>query len=105
MGIAYESNTNLAFDTQLFRDKGKEYKDVADELRDMAEKLDKLLTDLKDTGWTTPAGSAFHDLVNTNWADNIEKYASLLETLQTILEQSANEYDGLVTNYIQNTKV
>ena len=87
------------------RKQGGEYKKIADELRTMATDLDNCIAELKDSGWTTPAGSAFHDMVTTNWKDNIEKYASMLDTLQEILDNAATQYDGLVTNHIELTKL
>lgn len=105
MSLAYEGNTDLAFDTTIFREYGNRYGEIAKELRSMAQKLDDYLQELEDSGWTTPAGSAFHKMVQTNWEENIDKYADLLETLNDILNQSADAYDALVVNYIENTKI
>ena len=105
MALAYESNTDLAFDTQILRDKGLEYKKIADDLRGLAQKLDNCLTELKNDGWTTPAGSAFQKMDSVNWEKNIEKYASLLDTLKSILDKAANEYDTLVSNNIELTRL
>lgn len=105
MAIAYERNTDLAFNTEVFKKAAQNYKDIASELRSMANKLDKLLTELKKSGWTTPAGTAFHAMVNTNWENNIKKYASLLDTLNSILIKAAGEYDTLMTDYVRTTKV
>ena len=105
MAIAHESNTSLAFDTTTFREYGTRYANIATELRNMAKELNGCLADLESSGWTTPAGSAFRKMTETNWEDNIEKYADLLDTLKNILHAAAKEYDGLVTNYIENTKL
>lgn len=105
MAIAYEGNTDLAFDTGVLRRAAHEYKKIATDLRNMSDKLDSLLSQLKDNGWTTPAGSAFYEMTNTNWKKNIEKYASLLDTLNDILEKASSEYEGLVTDYIRTTKI
>lgn len=105
MAIAYESNTDLAFDTSVLRNAGTQYKKVASELKTLASDLDSLLASLEKSGWTTPAGSAFHEMTNTNWEKNIEKYAALLETLNTILCKAATEYDDLMTDYVRRTKV
>ena len=43
MAIAYEKNTNLAFDTLVLKKAARQYKQVANDLRDMASKLDTLL--------------------------------------------------------------
>lgn len=105
MAIAYEGNTNLAFDTGVLRIAGAQYKDIALQLRTMSQDLDHLIANLKDKGWTTPAGTAFYDMTNTNWKQNIEKYAGLLETLNDILIKSADEYENLVRSYLRTTQV
>lgn len=107
MAIAYEKNTDLAFDTLILKKAAGQYKQVATDLRTMASKLDALLLQLKDkeTGWSTPAGTAFHTMTETNWGKNIEKYASLLDTLNDILIKAAEEYDELVIDHIHKTKV
>ncbi len=105
MSLAYESNTSLAFDTSVLENAGNKYRNIADDLRNMAEELDEALAVLEQSGWTTPAGTAFHEMTNTNWGKNIEKYASLLDTLDSILKQAVNEYDSLMTDYVRGTKV
>lgn len=103
MALENEGNTDLAFDTTALSTYGDRYGDIANELRVMAQKLDKCLLELEQSGWTTPAGSAFHQMVQTSWEENIEKYADLLDTLKVILKQASKEYDSLVTNYIEQT--
>lgn len=105
MGIAYEGNTDLAFDTNILKKAAGEYKNVAKGMREMSLKLDSLLVDLKNDGWTTPAGTAFYEMTRTNWEKNIEKYAALLDTLNNILIRAASEYDNLMTDYVRTTKV
>lgn len=105
MALAHEGNTDLAFDTTVLRDYGNRYAEIAKSLISMASKLDDCLQELEDSGWTTPAGTAFHKMAQTNWEDNIEKYADLLDTLKDILDQASKKYDSLVTNHIQKTKI
>lgn len=105
MALSYEGNTSLAFDTSVLREYGNRYGNIATELRDMAGKLDNCLSDLEQSGWTTPAGTAFHEMVNTNWKENIEKYAALLETLNSCLVSAAAEYDTLVSDHIEQTQL
>ncbi len=105
MALAHEGNTDLAFDTTVLRDYGNRYAEIAKSLRSMASKLDDCLQELEDSGWTTPAGTAFHKMAQTNWEDNIEKYADLLDTLKDILDQASKKYDNLVTNHIEKTKI
>jgi len=105
MALAYETNTSLAFDTDVLRQYGERYETVASKLRTLSNELDACLTELKDNGWTTPAGTAFQKMVDTNWEKNIEKYASLLEMLNQILKSASDQYDSLVQNYIEKTKL
>ena len=105
MALAHEGNTDLAFDTTTLRDYGNRYGQIAEDLRNMSSCLDDCLAQLKESGWTTPAGTAFHKMAATNWEENIEKYADLLDTLNDILQQTAKDYDNLVTNHIENTKI
>lgn len=105
MAIAYENKTDLGFDTEVLRKAAGEYEAVAIDLRNMATRLDEMLNTLKQEGWTTPAGSAFHQMTETNWEQNIEKYAALLETLKQILSEAATEYDELMADYVRTTKV
>lgn len=105
MALAYEGNTDLAFDTTVLREYGNRYAQIAKDLRSMAQRLDDCLQALEDSGWTTPAGTAFHKMAQTNWEENIEKYAGLLDTLNVILDQASKKYDNLVTNHIEKTKL
>jgi len=105
MALAHEGNTDLAFDTTVLRDYGNRYAEIAKDLRNMSQRLDDCLQALEDSGWTTPAGTAFHKMVQTSWEENIEKYADLLDTLKDILDQASKKYDALVTNHIEKTKI
>lgn len=105
MALADEGNTNLAFDTTALREYGNQYGKIATELRDMSSKLDTCLAELKSSGWTTPAGTAFHKMTQTNWNENIEKYAALLDTLKDILQSAAGSYESLVTDNIEKTQL
>lgn len=105
MTIAYERNTSLAVDTNVLSKCGDEYLDIANQLIDMATELDNCLLDLKENGWTTEAGSAFQKMTETNWKQNIEKYADLLITLDGILKSATTKYEDLITNHIEQTKL
>lgn len=104
-GIAYEGNMDLGFNTDELRKNGKRYGEIANELRSMATKLDNCILALKDDGWTTPAGTAFYDMTEVNWKENIDKYAALLDTLSEAIDYAASQYDDLVVNHIERTKL
>ena len=105
MPLSYDSNADLAFDTDVFRKCGEEYAIIANRLNTMAENLDKAILELKDSGWTTPAGSAFYALTETNWKNNIKQYADLLINLNEILQDAAKKYDDLVKGCIEKINI
>lgn len=105
MSLDTHSNTDLAYDTDVFRQATQTYCDVAIDLRQKVSDMQKCLDTLTDSGWTTPAGIAFLNMVDDNWSQNIEKYADLLDTLQQILIEASQKYDELTTNYIEKTKL
>ena len=105
MALAYDKNTSLAFDTTKLRENGKKYKQISEDLEKMADNLDSCLEDLKENGWSTPAGTAFHAMTQTNWKENIEKYSVLLEKLSEILAYACDKYDDLVENEVEQTKL
>lgn len=105
MELAYEGNTNLAFNTLVMRNCATRYSQVADNLDGLSTELSTCLTDLKNTGWTTPAGTAFSEMVNEDWCKCLGKYTGMLRTLTNILNESATIYDELVTGDISVVKL
>lgn len=103
MALAYEANTDLAYDTDALRACGKEYVSIATDLREMAKQLNELLRELSESGWTTEAGKNFQKMAENNWEQNIALYASLLETFDQMLRESADKYDALTREHIEKT--
>ena len=71
-------------------------------------KLKTLLQNLKERPDAPKYGTlnlTVAPLAETNWEDNIDKYADLLDTLKDILDAAAREYDGLVSNHIEKTQL
>lgn len=99
--LAYEGNTDLAFDTAVFMECGRRYGQAAGKLRRLASGLDDCLTELAESGWTTGAGKEFQEMTRVNWKENIEKYAKLLETLEDIMIDAAGRYEELAEEYIE----
>lgn len=98
MGLAYERGVDLAFDTDAFRDAAENFKDVSDELEGLNNDLNKLLTELSTSGWTTQAGRAFQKMVEQDWSTALTRYCDLLKTLSDILNHAATDYETLVDN-------
>lgn len=105
MALAYEQNTDLAFNTEVLKQAANRYDELAKDIREITSELDNLILDLRDKGWTTSAGKIFYEMTKTNWSQNMEKYAALLETMGNILKESADKYDELMNDYVRKTKV
>lgn len=44
-------------------------------------------------------------MTNVNWKNNIEKYAALLCTLESILNEAAGQYEDLMANHVRETQL
>lgn len=105
MSLDTNKNTDLAYDTEVFREAAMKYHEVAEQLRKKIIDMQKCLDTLTDSGWTTPAGITFLSMVDNNWSKNINKYADLLDTLDQILLDASTKYEELTANYIEKTKL
>lgn len=105
MSLQDERNTDLAFDTYELKQSARKYGEIANSLRAMAKDLNAALNLLNLSGWTTPAGTAFNKMSQTNWEDNINKYANLLDTLKNILDEASRQYETLVKDHVDNIKL
>ena len=105
MALAYETNTDLAFDTEVLIQAGKDYAKVAEDLNALASDLDETLELLAQEGWSTPAGTAFYKMTQNGWQENIGKYVDLLNTLNEILTDAANQYNELMESYVRVTSL
>ena len=56
----------------------------------LIENLDSLQND-----WNTPAGKKFLSEVDTDWADEIDKYIKALKTLSNLLKSAKKSYTAL----------
>lgn len=102
--IAYE-NCDLAFDTTVMSECAKEYENIAEDLKALADKLQTSLNQMTGSGWTTKGGKAFEKMVDADWNTNIQKYTDLLETLKSILEEAVREYEDLVSQQLEKVKI
>ncbi|MBO5238623.1 MAG: WXG100 family type VII secretion target [Lachnospiraceae bacterium] len=96
MNTAYQGNNDLCFDTGVFET-------VAANLRNDATELQTILTDLTDAvetlkdDWKSKASDTFFELVSDEWANDLSRYADLVDTLAEILEFAATTYGDLET--------
>lgn len=105
MALSYISGTDLAFDTDVFRSKASEFSDLSDSITSSANSLDKILTTLKESGWTTKAGELYYNLFETSWKEEMIKYADYMEELDGILCEVSGMYENLVDNNISKISI
>lgn len=96
----YKKGTSLAFDTDVLRNSAKKLVEEAEQMRKSALELDRLLTELSETGWTTKSGKLFQEMAENKWENNVKQYADLLDMLSDCLESASDQYDSLQMNTI-----
>lgn len=98
--IAYEGNNDLCFDTEVFASAAKTYREKAEHLRNLKTDLVNMIEQLKDVGWKSAAGKAFYGNLQVNWAQDIQRYADLLEMLAECIEGASSTYENLQTEAV-----
>lgn len=93
--IAYEGNNDLSFDTEVFDRAAKVYREKSEQLGMIKNDLLNMIEQLKDGGWKSAAGKAFYGNLHANWADDIQRYADLMETLAECIEEASRAYEDL----------
>ena len=93
--IAYESVNDLCFDTEVFDSAAKVYREKSEHLRTLKTDLVNMIEQLKDAGWKPAAGKAFYGNLEVNWAQDIQRYADLLEMLAECVEEASIAYENL----------
>lgn len=95
--IAYESNNDLCFDTEAFRSAAKVYREKAQTLNDIKSDLIAMIDQLQSVGWKSAAGRAFLNNLQSNWGDDIRRYADLMDMLADCIDQASASFENLRT--------
>jgi WXG100 family type VII secretion target len=84
---------DLKYDTETMRITATNYRTIATTMSSLQKTLKKQIADLKAVYWKSDAGTAFQDMYEDGWADNVDKYVAVLNEMARQLDAAANEYD------------
>ena len=84
---------DLKYDTEAMRTTASNYRNIATKMSELQEKLKSQIDDLKNIHWKSDAGTAFQDMYEDGWANNVNKYMIVLNEMAEQLDAAANEYD------------
>lgn len=85
---------DLKFDIDAFDTAITNYSDIATAMTDIKTEMERAMTDL-EASWQTPAGVAFRDLYDDNWAAHVDQYVTVLNKLVELLRQAKKDYREL----------
>lgn len=85
---------DLKFDIDAFDTAINKYEAIAKALSDIKVNMEEAMTDL-ESGWKTPAGVAFRDMYNDNWAKHVDQYVAVLNKLAELLGKAKKDYQEL----------
>lgn len=85
---------DLKFDIDAFDAAITNYTDIATAMSDIKTEMERAMTDL-EVSWQTPAGVAFRDLYDDNWATHVDQYVTVLNKLVELLRQAKTDYQEL----------
>lgn len=84
---------DLKYDTETMRTVANSYRETAVTMGNLEKKLKKQIADLKDIYWKSDAGTAFQEMYEEGWADNVDDYIAVLNEMARQLDKAANDYD------------
>lgn len=84
---------DLKYDTEIMRTTAKNYRQIAITMSELQKKLKQQIGDLKNIYWKSDAGTAFQNMYEEGWADNVNKYMAVLNEMAEQLDVAADEYD------------
>ncbi|BCN32349.1 WXG100 family type VII secretion target [Anaeromicropila herbilytica] len=95
MSIAYESNNDFSFDTEIFHKASRAFQKDADSLSEIDKNLVQKIKNLKEIGWKSEAGEKFFDKIDSHWSKDIKRYADLMNDLAVIINYASKQFDTI----------
>lgn len=89
--MAWGDPTSLKFNVEKISKMRTKIQETATELMEFKTTLLQEVDNLKKN-WQTPAGKKFTSEVNTDWAKQVEKYVTIIEAVDELLEVAENNY-------------
>lgn len=85
---------DLKFEIDAFDAAITKYTDIASNMSIIKTNMENAMTEL-ETSWQTPAGVAFRDLYDDNWATHVDQYVTVLNKLVELLRKAKTDYQEL----------
>lgn len=87
--------SDLKFDTEAFVKSANEYIDLADKMEKLKTDLQNDIQHLVETEWVSDASRAFMAQYQDTWAENVMEYVTFLRYLKELMITAGNEYSAL----------
>lgn len=84
----------LVFDLEELERFSTKVAEIQSELQDLQTTIRTEMETLK-AGWNTPAGRAFFEKQDFEWAEEVKKYVVILETLHEMIEFARTQYSEI----------
>ena len=84
-------NGELTFDLDKLRAMKTKLGETAENLKVQKNRAMQLLVCL-EKDWRTPAGKSFMKNVDTDWAQSVSRYVTLLQTMENMLGEAIDRY-------------
>lgn len=95
--MAWGDPTSLKFDVAEISSMRKQIQATSADLAKFKTELLEEIKILKEN-WKTPAGKKFTKEVNTDWASQIDKYITIIDAVDELLEVAEKNYREVETD-------
>ena len=95
--MAWGDPTSLKFDVSEISSMRKQIQDTSVELAKFKTELLQEIQILKEN-WKTPAGKKFTKEVDIDWASQIDKYITIIDAVDELLEVAEKNYREVETD-------
>ncbi len=89
--MAWGDPTSLKFDVSEISRMRTQIQTTSKDLAEFKTSLLKEVENLK-TNWKTPAGKKFTEEVDTDWAKQVDKYITIIDAVDELLEVAEKAY-------------
>ncbi len=89
--MAWNDPTSLKFDVSAISSMRSKLQDTSTKLSNLSTTLLGQVETLKQS-WKTPAGEVFVEKFDTGWADQVQKYITIIDAVDQLLSVAETHY-------------
>lgn len=89
--MAWNDPTSLKFDVSAISSMRSKLQDTSTELSELSTTLLGEVDTLKQS-WKTPAGEVFVEKFDTGWAEQVQKYITIIDAVDQLLSVAETHY-------------